>query len=255
MRIKFVTTIILLLAFALSAEITRKQVGSGNSYKFFTDGKETEEADVNGEVKEYFDSVKVKGTFNYKNGKLDGMQKELYDNGQISAEYQMTNGMRDGIGKEFFEDGKISFERKLVNGNGIGTEFFPNGQKKRVRKYENGKQVAASKLNHDFDGKKFERDELGTYAEAQQFAVEGQFYHAINAYEDFISKFPKSSYAPNAKFLMAFTYNNQLADFENAKKHYESFIQMYPEHSLRQSAEYELNNLGKNLEDLPEFKN
>ena len=255
MKLKLIIALIAALALTLSAETTRKPVGMGNAFKYYSDSKEITEAEVNGEVKEYFDSVKVKGVFTYKNGNQDGVQKEFYDNGQLSAEYTLKNGMRDGNGKEYYEDSKLSFERNLVNGNGIGTEFFPNGQKKRERRYENGKQVAVSPLNYGFDGKKFERDELGFYAEAQQYAIEGQFYHAIKGYEDFIAKFPQSQYTPNAKFLIAFTYNNQLADTESARKHYESFIKAYPEHSLRQSAEYELNNLGKNLEDLPEFKN
>lgn len=255
MKIQFFAIPLLALTVSLFAETTRKPVGVSTTYKFFADGQELNSAEVNGEVKEYFDSVKVKGIFFYKNGQMDGTQKEFFDNGQPSAEYQMINGTRDGLGKEFYEDGKLAFERKLVNGNGTGTEFFPNGQVKRIRKYENGKQVIASKLNYDFDGKKFDRDEMGSFAEAQQYAVDGQFYHAINGYESFIKQYPNSVHAPKARFLIAFTYNNQLGDVENAQKQYQSFIESYPNHDLRQSAEYELKNMGKSLEDLPEFKN
>jgi len=255
MKMRFFTIPLLALAVSLFAETTRKPVGLSTTFKFYNDSKEITAAEVNGEVKEYFDSVKVKGVFLYKKGQLDGLQKEFFDNGQLAAEYQMNNGMRDGSGKEFYEDGKVAFERKLVNGTGTGTEFFPNGQIKRVRKYENGKQINASKLNFDFDGKKFDRDEMGAFAEAQQYAVDGQFYHAINGYESFIKQFPKSTHAPKARFLIAFTYNNQLSDTESAKKQYKTFIESYPNHDLRQSAEYELNNMGKSLEDLPEFKN
>ena len=209
----------------------------------------------NGEIKTFYDDgTKIKAIYNYSDGKLDGLQKEFYESGELKAEYEMKNGLRDGYGKEFFEDGTIAWERHFSNGKGMGTEYYPNGMKKRERIYEGNRQIMVSRMNHDIKGKKYERNAEELFAEGQEYGSNEMYYHAIKTYKDFLLKFPKHKKASNVKFLIAFTYNNQLNDVENARKHYNEFMANYPNDPLKQSAEFELKTLGKSLDDMPEFK-
>ncbi len=257
MKFKVFMMSVLLVAFftVLNAETVRTK--RGKSFEFKKDDKVCLLSEVSGVVNEYSKDSVLVGVFNYKDGKLDGFQKEYYADGKtLRAEYNMTSGMRNGMGKEYFEDGKVlSFSRDLKDGNGIGTEYYPDGNMvKRLRLYKDGKQIKVSLLNEDLNGKSFDRDEKQYYAQAQQYAVEGKFYHAIDNYNKFMDKYPESELTPNVKFLIAFTYNNQLSDIENARKNYSEFIAKYPNHKLTQSAEFELKTLGKSLDDMPEFQ-
>ncbi len=257
MKFKVFMIVLLTVSFfsVLSAEIVRSK--RGKSFEFKKDGEIISFGEINGVVNEYSKEQVLVGVFSYTEGKLDGFQKEFYADGKIlKAEYNMKNGTRDGMGKEYFEDGKIiSFSRNLTDGNGIGTEYYPDGiMVKRLRLYKSGKQIQVSMLNQDLEGEFLSRDEKQYYAQAQQYAVEGMFYHAIDNYNKFMSKYPSSELTPNVKFLIAFTYNNQLGDIENARKNYTEFISLYPKHKLTQSAEFELKTLGKSLDDMPEFQ-
>ena len=69
-----------------------------------------------------------------------------------------------------------------------------------------------------------------------------------------MKKYPQSAKVANVEFLIAFTYNNSLQDFDNAKKAYKTFIEKYPDSPLKQSAIFELENLGKDVKDIPVFK-
>ena len=48
---------------------------------------------------------------------------------------------------------------------------------------------------------------------------------------------------------------NDLKNFEEAGKFYKKFIDKYPDHDLADDAQYELNNLGKDINELPMFQN
>jgi len=146
------------------------------------------------------------------------------------------------------------FERKLENGTGGGVEYYQNKMKKRELFYQDGKLEVASRINYGLDGKRFERNEKELYAEGQGLAAEGQFYHAIEDYNTYVKKYPKSKLTPNVEFLIAFTYNNHLSDTLMSKKLYKGFIDKYPDHELKQSAEFELKTIGKDINDIPEFK-
>ena len=54
--------------------------------------------------------------------------------------------------------------------------------------------------------------------------------------------------------MLGFIYANSLENLEEAKKYYSLFIEKYPNHDLADDAQYELNNLGKDINELPFFK-
>jgi len=73
---------------------------------------------------------------------------------------------------------------------------------------------------------------------------------AITQYKRIINEYPNSKEAPNALFTLGFIYANELKDFSNAKIYYEEFLKKYPQHEAAVSVKFELENLGKNPDDL-----
>ncbi|MBN2790152.1 MAG: hypothetical protein JXR69_08175 [Candidatus Delongbacteria bacterium] len=245
--------LVLVSVMILNAEIVRK--GRKDNFVFFDNGDKISAEKVNGAVKAYYDSTTVLGEYNYVAGKQDGIQKEYFRTGKIKAEYNMSNGIRTGNGKEYYETGELEFERNLdANGTGLGIEYHKNGMKKRERLYKNNEQIYVSKLNHDIKDKKYERTPEELFTEAQEYAYIGMYAHAIEDYNLFLKLFPNNEKVSNVKFLIAFTYHNNLEDLENAKREYLEFIKQYPDSPLKVSAEFELKNIGKTIEEIEMFK-
>lgn len=253
MRNKVITAAILIIIMAASCGIIQK--GTLDNPRFFNDKTQVFGEDIDGPVKSYWDSVQVRGDYNYKKGLFNGLQKEFYSDGKLSAEWNMKDGKKSGSGKEFYEDGTISFQRELnANGDGIGTEFYKNGLKKRERLYKNGEQVYVSKLNHDIKETRYKRTAEELFYESQEYGALGMYGHAIQNYEELLKNFPKHEKAADVKFLIAFTYHNSLKEESLAKKHYEEFIKQFPDSPLKVSAEFELENIGKDIDNLELFK-
>jgi outer membrane protein assembly factor BamD (BamD/ComL family) len=81
-----------------------------------------------------------------------------------------------------------------------------------------------------------------------------EYAEALTNFKNIIKNYPDSELAAKATFMVGFIDANHLNNLEEAKKHYEMFIKNYPDHELVDSAKYELETLGKNIEDLPIFK-
>ena len=73
---------------------------------------------------------------------------------------------------------------------------------------------------------------------------------AIKLYKEIEVKYPKSEKSPNALFMIGYIYANELNDHEAAKESYKYFIDKYPGHVLVSSAQWEIDNMGKTLEEL-----
>ena len=73
---------------------------------------------------------------------------------------------------------------------------------------------------------------------------------AIGIYDWIIDKFPSSKRASTSLFLKAFTYDNDLKDFDKAGKYYHEFLAKYPNDEFAESAKFLLDNLGKSEEEL-----
>ena len=74
--------------------------------------------------------------------------------------------------------------------------------------------------------------------------------HAIRMYDWIISVYPEHPRAATSLFLKAFTYDNDLKDFEKAGKYYNEFLTKYPNNDFTESAKFLLENLGKSEEEL-----
>ncbi len=73
---------------------------------------------------------------------------------------------------------------------------------------------------------------------------------AINMYKKISKLYPDSPKTPNAMFMIGYIYANELKNDVQAKKSYEDFITQYPNHVLVPSAKWEIENLGKSLEEI-----
>ena len=81
-----------------------------------------------------------------------------------------------------------------------------------------------------------------------------KYEEALTSFNSILEYYPEGEFASKAMFMSGFISANHLENLDEAKKYYEMFIKKYPEHELVDSAKYELETLGKDIEDLPIFK-
>ena len=81
------------------------------------------------------------------------------------------------------------------------------------------------------------------------------FNRAIEEYDNFCKSFPSHKNAASSLFMQGFIYHNSLSDLQMAEKLYLKFLDEYPDHELALSVRWELDNLGKNIDEIPFFKN
>ncbi len=253
MNLKIVILVFLAASFTLNAQIVRR--GRQGNHRYFMGDRQVFGTEINGSVKAYWDSITVMGNYNYRNGVMHGLQKEYFNDGSLSAEWEMTEGRRTGKGTEYYDDGTVLFRRDLDDrGNGIGTEYYRNGMKMRERLYKDGVQVHVSFYNHDIKGNRYERTDEELFFEAQEFGSKGMYGHAIQSYGELLKKYPDSVRSANARFLIAFTYHNNLNEPDQAEKYYRIFIEKHPEDPLVSSAKFELENIGKDMQSMNIFE-
>jgi TolA-binding protein len=77
---------------------------------------------------------------------------------------------------------------------------------------------------------------------------------AIENFKIILEKYPEGETTAQSTFMLGFIYANSLENLEEAKKYYTLFIEKYPKHDLADDAKYELDNLGRDINDLPIFK-
>lgn len=77
---------------------------------------------------------------------------------------------------------------------------------------------------------------------------------AIKVYKKVMREYKGTDRAANAHFMIGYVYANDLKDFKKAGEYYKSFIEKYPTNILAPSAEWELKNLGKSLDEIPELQ-
>lgn len=88
------------------------------------------------------------------------------------------------------------------------------------------------------------------FAEANQHQREGKYDEAISTYNKLIDTYPASPYGPQARFMIGFIYANEMKDIENARKSYEKFLEIYPDHEMAKDARWELDHLGEDINDI-----
>jgi TolA-binding protein len=99
-----------------------------------------------------------------------------------------------------------------------------------------------------------------TKTEEEYFTLANEQYgqeayaDAIESFKIIIEKYPDGETTAKATFMLGFINANSLENLDEAKKYYTLFVEKYPDHDLADDAKYELNTLGKDINDLPIFK-
>lgn len=77
-------------------------------------------------------------------------------------------------------------------------------------------------------------------------------HRRLTTYNEIVDKFPESTYAPQALFMVGFVYAEELKDQYNADQVFSRVVREYPGTDIAKSAKWMLENLGK---PMPDFEN
>ena len=91
------------------------------------------------------------------------------------------------------------------------------------------------------------------YKQAEEMYQTQKFEEAVFTFDQMLTDFPEGELAPKAAFMMGYIYANELGQLDKAKDYYQLFLDKYGEVAdvnLVNSAEWELNNLGKSVDEL-----
>jgi outer membrane protein assembly factor BamD (BamD/ComL family) len=89
---------------------------------------------------------------------------------------------------------------------------------------------------------------------AYQYMGKEKWSDAEKYFQKILDEYPNGVYSSKALFMVGFINANYLKNYDKAKKYYTEFLKKYPNHDLADDARYELENLGKNIDDLPFLK-
>ena len=82
-----------------------------------------------------------------------------------------------------------------------------------------------------------------------------EFAKAVACHERLMKDYPESKYVSQSHFMSAFIYANDLKDLDKARAAYSSFVEKFPDHELVPSVKWELEHLGKDINQIELFTN
>ena len=80
------------------------------------------------------------------------------------------------------------------------------------------------------------------------------FNSAINSYADVVKKYSGTSQESQAQFMIGYIYANILGDKSKAELYYKAFLDRFPDHELAPSVTFELDYLGKDINEIDVLK-
>jgi outer membrane protein assembly factor BamD (BamD/ComL family) len=80
------------------------------------------------------------------------------------------------------------------------------------------------------------------------------FPTAIQEYRKVIENFAGSSQEAHALFMIGYIYANVVNDPKSAEIEYGEFLKRFPNHELAPSVKFEIEFLGKGIEEIPALK-
>ncbi len=89
------------------------------------------------------------------------------------------------------------------------------------------------------------------YDMAYQYMGKEKWSEAEQNFQKILDQYPNGIYSSKALFMVGFINANYLGNYEKAKEYYTKFLKKYPNHDLADDARYEIENLGKNVDELP----
>lgn len=82
----------------------------------------------------------------------------------------------------------------------------------------------------------------------------GEMDRAVEAFAVTAEQYPDMEYGLKSLFMMGFVQSNYLQDYENARLSYEKFLERYPDDELIASVKFELENLGKGVDEIESLR-
>ncbi len=76
----------------------------------------------------------------------------------------------------------------------------------------------------------------------------------IEIYDKIIERFPNEESADNALLMAGFIYSEELNDYETAAGYFKRIIDEYPNSENVDSAQWMLDNMGKDVIEIPEYE-
>ena len=208
----------------------------------------------------------------YRNGIKNGKWIEWFENGQKAYEKTYKEGKEDGLRISWNENGDKVYEEKIIDG--IVSElvfinvknFNTHLDSAEIPEYILNKSESLRKNN--FTGaavsrliyvlKNFSDHKIASRAQYMLGDLYmndlRNFSRAIEEYRKVIEKYSGSEQEPDALFMIGYIYANVLDDKNSAVSAYQSFIQQFPNHKYFSSVKFELEYLGKTVDEIPALK-
>jgi len=92
------------------------------------------------------------------------------------------------------------------------------------------------------------------YDLANQYMAQEKWQQAETYFEKILQEYPNGVFSSKATFMVGFINANYLKNYDKAREYYSLFLEKFPKHELADDAKYELEHLGKGMEDLPFLK-
>ena len=83
----------------------------------------------------------------------------------------------------------------------------------------------------------------------------GDHQKAISVLHQAVYQYPDSNISAHCQFMIGYIYHNMARDTAMARKAYLAFLDRYSRHELAQSVQWELDHMGEDINQIPEFKN
>ena len=80
------------------------------------------------------------------------------------------------------------------------------------------------------------------------------FEDAIKTYKLVVEKYSGSKLEEKAQFMVGFVYANYIHNYDKAQVEYNKFLERFPDHDLSDDVKFEIENLGKDINDIPQLK-
>lgn len=83
------------------------------------------------------------------------------------------------------------------------------------------------------------------------------FEQSVKEYRHVVTHYPQTRFAVNAQFMIGYIYANFINDLNLARTEYERFLELYSDRAdsnLLESVRFELENLGKDLNEVPQLR-
>jgi peptidyl-prolyl cis-trans isomerase C len=130
-----------------------------------------------------------------------------------------------------FEEAKATIEQKL-----------------RARKTEDAYNAAVEKLKKKYESENYVRERLDkttrTAEELWEMAqIESDPVNRIQYYRDIVNLYPDHKSAPEALFMIGFTYAEDVKDFVQARRTFDELKKKYPQSPMLDSAQWMMDNM------------